>query len=236
MKGTKVIESTAGAAPRHIAFIMDGNGRWAKKRGMPRELGHKAGAEVFKKLVRYCGNIGIEAVTFYAFSTENWKRPKREVDAIMKLLSVYLDECKKELEISRMRIVFLGDKSVFSKELRHKMEELEEISRPNSYTVNIAMNYGGRDEIAYAANKLIAEGKTHITEDDISASVYTKDSPDVDMIVRTGGDLRLSNFLLWQAAYAELYFTDKFWPDLTESDVDEIVRVFCSRKRRFGGV
>ena len=236
MKETKAVAPTTGSTLRHIAFIMDGNGRWAKRRGMPREFGHKAGAEVFKKLVRYCGNIGIEAVTFYAFSTENWKRPKREVDAIMRLLSVYLDECKRELEISKMRIIFLGDKSVFSKELRRKMEELEEISRHNSYVVNIAMNYGGRDEIVYAANKLIAEGKTHITEDDISTSVYTKDSPEVDMIVRTGGDLRLSNFLLWQAAYAELYFTDKFWPDLTESDVDEIVRVFCSRKRRFGGV
>lgn len=237
MKDTKAKEcpSKVGSL-RHIAFIMDGNGRWAKKRGMPREFGHKEGAAVFKKLARYCGSIGVEAVTFYAFSTENWKRPKREVDAIMKLLSVYLDECKKELEVSSMRMVFLGDKSVFSDELREKMEELEEISKENRYTVNIAMNYGGRDEIVYAANRLIAEGKTRITEKDMSSALYTRESPEVDMIVRTGGDLRISNFLLWQAAYSELYFTDKFWPDITEKDVDLILEEFNNRKRRFGGV
>lgn len=237
MKETKANETaTRVGSLRHIAFIMDGNGRWAKKRGMPREFGHKEGAATFKKIARYCGNIGIEAVTFYAFSTENWKRPRREVDAIMKLLSIYLDECKKELEISHMRMVFLGDKSVFSEELRAKMEELEEISKENSYIVNIAMNYGGRDEIVYAANKLISEGKTHITEADMSSAVYTRESPEVDMIVRTGGDLRISNFLLWQAAYAELYFTDKFWPDIKEDDVDLMLEVFNNRKRRFGGV
>lgn len=221
---------------RHIAFIMDGNGRWAKKRGMPREYGHKVGAEVFRKIMRYCGDIGIEAATFYAFSTENWKRPQKEVDAIMKLLSIYLDDCKKELRTNNMRIVFLGDKSIFSEELRKKMIDIEESSKNNTYIVNIAMNYGGRDEIVYAANKLIAQGKTHLTEDDISSAVYTNISPELDIIVRTGGDLRISNFLLWQAAYAELYFTDKFWPDLTTDDVDEIVDAFKHRKRRFGGV
>ena len=237
MKETKVGENTSKVGSlKHIAFIMDGNGRWAKERGMPRELGHKEGAAVFKRIARYCGNIGVEAVTFYAFSTENWKRPRREVDAIMKLLSIYLDECKRELEISRMRMIFLGDKSVFSDSLRAKMEELEEISRDNKYIVNIAMNYGGRDEIVYAANKLIAEGKTRITEADMSGAIYTRESPEVDMIVRTGGDLRISNFLLWQAAYAELYFTDKFWPDIKEDDIDLMLEVFNNRKRRFGGV
>ena len=237
MKDTKANENTSVVGSlKHIAFIMDGNGRWAKKRGMPREFGHKEGAATFKKIARYCGKIGVGAVTFYAFSTENWKRPRREVDAIMKLLSLYLDECKKELEVNKMRMVFLGDKSVFSDELRAKMEELEEISRNNSYIVNIAMNYGGRDEIVHAANKLRAEGKTHITEADMSSSLYTSESPEVDMIVRTGGDLRISNFLLWQAAYAELYFTDKFWPDITEEDVDQMLEVFNNRKRRFGGV
>ena len=237
MKAKDIGLSESEACPiRHIAFIMDGNGRWAKRRGMPREFGHKAGAEVFKKIMRYCGKVGIEAATFYAFSTENWKRPKREVDAIMGLLAVYLDECKRELETNNMRIVFLGDKSIFTEAIRRKMTELEEISKKNSYIVNIAMNYGGRDEIAYAANKLISEGKSHVTEEDISSALYTKDSPEVDMIVRTGGDLRISNFLLWQAAYAELYFTDKYWPDLTERDVDDIIEVFKSRKRRFGGV
>ena len=178
----------------------------------------------------------MEAATFYAFSTENWKRPKREVDAIMGLLGIYLDECKAELTSSNMRIVFLGDKSVFSESVRGKMTELEQMSRNNSYIVNIAMNYGGRDEIVHAANKLISERKTSVTEEDITAALYTEASPEVDMIVRTGGDLRISNFLLWQAAYAELYFTDKFWPDLTTDDVDDIIEVFKGRKRRFGGV
>ena len=233
----KEIKSTVEPCPiKHIAFIMDGNGRWAKKRGMPREYGHKQGAEVFRKIMRYCGDIGMEAATFYAFSTENWKRPQKEVDAIMKLLDIYLDDCKKEIEINNMRVVFLGDKSIFSEKLREKMNYLEERSKKNTYIVNIALNYGGRDEIAYACNKLIAEGKTHVTEDDISGAVYTSISPELDMVVRTGGDLRISNFLLWQSAYAELYFTDKFWPDMKTSDVDEIVEEFTHRKRRFGGV
>ena len=232
-----VMISTSEPCPiKHIAFIMDGNGRWAKKRGLPRELGHKAGAEVFRSIMRYCGDIGIEAATFYAFSTENWKRPQREVDAIMKLLAIYLDDCKKELETNNMRIIFLGDKAIFSEELRKKMIDIEESSKNNTYIVNIAMNYGGRDEIVYAANKLISQGKTHITEEDMSNAVYTNSSPELDMIVRTGGDLRISNFLLWQAAYAELYFTDKYWPDITTEDVDEIVEAFKHRKRRFGGV
>ena len=135
-----------------------------------------------------------------------------------------------------MKMVFLGDKSVFSDELRRKMEQLEAISKDNQYIVNIAMNYGGRDEIVHAANKLISEGKSHLTEEDMTSAMYTRESPEVDMIVRTGGDLRISNFLLWQAAYAELYFTDKFWPDITEDDVDLMLEVFNNRKRRFGGV
>ncbi len=232
----KDIKPSNGADPRHIAFIMDGNGRWAKKRGMPREFGHKHGAEVFKKIMRYCGNIGLEATTFYVFSTENWKRPKKEVDAIMKLLSQYLDDCKKEIQTNNVRFIFIGDKIVFTDEIRKKMLNVEELSRKNTYIVNLALNYGGRDEIAYAANKLIAEGKTHITEEDIGRAMYTWESPEVDMIVRTGGDLRISNFLLWQSAYSELYFTDKLWPDFTNADVDAVIENFKTRKRRFGGV
>ena len=215
---------------------MDGNGRWAKKRGMPREFGHKHGAEVFKKIMRYCANIGMDASTFYVFSTENWKRPKREVDAIMALLSQYLDDCKKEIETNNVRFIFMGDKGVFTEEIRRKMLSVEEMSKHNTYIVNLALNYGGRDEIAYAANKLIAEGKTHVTEDDITGALYTRESPDLDMVVRTGGDLRISNFLLWQSAYAEFYFTDKLWPDFTTADVDAVVENFKTRKRRFGGV
>lgn len=221
---------------RHIAFIMDGNGRWAKKRGMPREYGHKRGAEVFKTIMRYCASIGIEASTFYVFSTENWKRPKREVDAIMRLLSQYLDECKKEIETGDVRFIFLGDKGVFSEELRAKMLEVEALSAKNKYIVNLALNYGGRDEIVHAANRLIAEGKRRLTEADLSSAMYTSESPELDMVVRTGGDLRISNFLLWQTAYAELYFTDKLWPDMTVSDVDAAIENFKTRKRRFGGV
>ena len=223
---------------KHIAFIMDGNGRWAKKRGLPRELGHKKGAETFKTIMEYCGDVGISAVTFYVFSTENWKRPQREVDALMKLLDEYLDESK-DMLLKRnddVRFVFIGDKNIFTPKLRQKMEELEALTKDRARIVNLAINYGGRDEIVNAFNTLIAEGKQSITEDDISNSVYTKDSPPLDMIVRTGGDLRISNFLLWQAAYAELYFTDTLWPDFSKKDVDKVIEEFNNRNRRFGGV
>ena len=230
------VTGVGGCPLRHIAFIMDGNGRWAKKRGMPREYGHKHGAEVFKTIMRYCANAGIEASTFYVFSTENWKRPQREVDAIMALLSQYLDDCKVEIQTNNVRFIFLGDKAVFTEKIRKKMLEVEEMSKHNTYIVNLALNYGGRDEIAHAANMLIASGKTHITEDDLSGAMYTHESPELDMVVRTGGDLRISNFLLWQSAYAEYYFTDKLWPDMTCDDVDEIIENFKTRKRRFGGV
>ena len=223
--------------PSHVAFIMDGNGRWAKKRGMPREYGHKFGAETFKKVMKHCSKIGIKAVTFYVFSTENWKRPQKEVDSIMKLLSNYLDDCEKELKKYDVRFVFLGDKSVFTEELRNKMIAIEERSKNSEKIVNLALNYGGRDEIVYAFRQ-IAESKDpkKVTEADVSAALYTKDSPELDLIVRTGGDMRISNFLLWQAAYAELYFTDVLWPDFSVDDVDRAIETFRTRKRRFGGV
>ena len=223
---------------KHIAFIMDGNGRWAKKRGLPREYGHRKGAETFKKVVEYCGELGINATTFYVFSTENWKRPQKEVDALMKLLDEYLDECKDNLlkKDDGIRFVFIGDKSPFSEDLRKKMLTLEEMTAGNSRIVNLAINYGGRDEIVHAFNALIAEGKRKISEDDISSSVYTAESPQLDMIVRTGGDIRISNFLLWQAAYAELYFTDTLWPDFSKKDIDKAIKAFNGRNRRFGGV
>lgn len=223
---------------KHIAFIMDGNGRWAKKRGLPREYGHRKGAETFKKVVEYCGALGISATTFYVFSTENWKRPQKEVDALMKLLDEYLDECKDNLlkKDDGIRFVFIGDKAPFSEDLRKKMLTLEEMTAGNSRIVNLAINYGGRDEIVHAFNALIAEGKRKISEDDISSSVYTAESPQLDMIVRTGGDIRISNFLLWQAAYAELYFTDTLWPDFSKKDIDKAIKAFNGRNRRFGGV
>ncbi len=221
---------------RHIAFIMDGNGRWAQKRGLPREYGHKFGADTFKRVLRHCGKLGIPTATFYVFSTENWKRPQKEVDSIMRLLDQYLDECEKELEKNDIRFIFLGEKSPFSESLRSKMEHIEEISRNHVRVVNLALNYGGRSELVAAANQLLKRGASEITEEDFENALYTRESPDPDMIVRTGGDLRISNFLLWQAAYAELYFTDTLWPDFKEKELEEAVACFKNRKRRFGGV
>ncbi len=221
---------------RHIAFIMDGNGRWAKKRGMPREYGHKVGSQTFKKICIYCCDIGFRAVTVYAFSTENWKRPQKEVDAIMAILDDYLEELKRDYKQYHNRFKFIGDLSVLTPFLREKIAYVETLNSEFDQILNIALNYGGRAELVHAFNTLAAAGKTTVTEDDISSAIYTVESGDPDMIVRTGGDLRISNFLLWQAAYSELYFTDKLWPDLTYDDVDEIVRDFYKRKRRFGGV
>ncbi len=229
-------EQTEACPIRHIAFIMDGNGRWAKKRGMPREYGHKFGAEAFRKVLRRCSQLDIEAVTFYVFSTENWKRPQKEVDAIMKLLDQYLDDCVEELKKNDIRFIFIGDQSVFSEKLQKKMQHIEEISAHFPRIVNLALNYGGRGELTHAVNQLLQSGAKEVTEEDITRALYTNESPELDMIVRTGGDLRISNFLLWQAAYAELYFTDKLWPDFGEKDVDEVVENFKNRKRRFGGV
>ena len=221
---------------RHIAFIMDGNGRWAKRRGMPREFGHKNGAEVFKKIMRRCCELGLEASTFYVFSTENWKRPQKEIDAILNLLDRYLDECEREIATNDVRFIFIGVLSVFSESVQEKIKKIEALSKNNTHIVNLALNYGGRNEIANAVNSLIKEGKTVISEDDITKALYTKESPPLDLIVRTGGDLRISNFLLWQAAYAEFYFTDKLWPELIPDDVNEIIDNFTNRSRRFGGV
>ncbi len=217
---------------KHIAFIMDGNGRWATKRGMPRELGHKKGVEVFKDITEYCHKIGVKCVTVYAFSTENWKRPKREVEAIMKLLDEYLDKSSNE----NVRVCFIGDKSRLDPAIVKKINSVEERTASGEDTLNVALNYGSRSEIVNACNRLIAEGKSEITENDLNSALYTGGCPDLDLIIRTGGDLRISNFLLWQAAYAELYFTDTLWPDMTSDDVDRAIEDFYSRKRRFGGL
>lgn len=221
---------------RHIAFIMDGNGRWAKNRGMPRSYGHKAGAKAFKEAVRYCSTIGLKHMTVYAFSTENWTRPEEEVQAIMQLLDDYIEEALAELAHNDVRIIFLGDKSPFSDTLRAKMEHLEQSSASNSLILNIAMNYGGRDELLHAVNTAIAEGKTTITEADIEAHLYTKLSPPPDLIIRTANERRLSNFLLWQASYAEFYFTKVLWPDFGKKEIDAAIRDFYARKRNYGGV
>lgn len=221
--------------PKHLGIIMDGNGRWAKKRGLPRTAGHKVGADVFKKISKECGRLGIEEVTFYAFSTENWKRPKEEVDALMKLFHDYLIEAKEDLEESgNMRIHFVGEREGISPDLLKLMDDAVETTDSRTGTIiNLAVNYGGRQEIVSAVNKLIASGKTSVTEEDISNNVYT--APDCDLIIRPSGEERLSNFLLWQAAYSEFWYSDVLWPDFTEKDLHSALAEFEKRNRRFGG-
>jgi undecaprenyl diphosphate synthase len=220
--------------PKHIGIIMDGNGRWAKKRGNARTYGHKAGAEVFKKISRECGRLGIEEATFYAFSTENWKRPQEEVDTLMSLFKDYLLEAKADMEASgNLRVRFVGEKEGISEELLQLMADAEENTKDRDGTlINMAVNYGGRQEIVSAVNSLIASGKTEITEDDISNAVYTM--ADCDLIIRPSGEERLSNFLLWQAAYSEFWFSDVLWPDFTEKDLHLALAEFEKRNRRFG--
>ena len=217
----------------HIAFIMDGNGRWAKKRSLPRKAGHKQGAKAFENIIKECNTLGIKTVTVYAFSTENWKRPKDEVDAIIALLNDYIDRVDLNKDI---RFIFLGDKSVLGPELREKMVNLENTTAQCSNTLNIAFNYGGRAEIVNAFNELIAEGKESVSEDDISAHMYTRESKDPDLIVRTANECRVSNFLLWQCAYSEFYFTDVLWPDFDKKELYNAINSFYSRKRNFGGI
>ena len=232
----KTMQEAERVPIRHIAFIMDGNGRWARKRGLPREYGHRFGVKTFRKILEHCHKSGIPIATFYAFSTENWKRPQKEVDAIMKLMDRYFKECEQNIEKYGFEIKFLGDKSVFDEERRALMENLEQKSKGRAQKLNVAINYGGRDEIVHACNKLIAAGAQNVTEAQLGEAMYTLDDPDPDLIIRTGGDLRISNFLLWQAAYAELYFTDVLWPDFDPAELDAAIEDFYTRKRRFGGV
>lgn len=228
--------------PVHVGVIMDGNGRWAKKRGLPRKFGHREGAKTFRKIVRHAKAIGIKYITFYAFSTENWKRPEDEVQSIMKLFEKYLDELDDFLK-EHVRIRFIGDRSKLSDTLKAKMARSEELSKDyDLMTLILAINYGGRDEITNAV-KLIAEdvkaGKidpSEINDDLIQSRLYTQEIPDVDLIIRPSGEQRLSNFLIWQSAYAEYYFTDILWPDFSKKDLEKAVEVYRDRHRRFGGV
>lgn len=221
---------------QHIAFIMDGNGRWAQKRGMPREFGHSHGAATFKKVGRYCESIGLKYMTVYAFSTENWKRPQKEVDTIMKILDEYIEECFIEMVDDNVHFRFIGNLDIFPEDLREKMDRIDRETAHKPFLLNIAVNYGGREEIVHACRELIRAGAEDVTEADISAHTYTSCCPDPDLVVRTGGDLRISNFLLWQSAYTEYYFTDVLWPDFSAEDVDAAVAAFYARKRRYGGV
>ena len=222
--------------PRHIGIIMDGNGRWAKKRGLPRLAGHKAGAENFKRIGEYLIDHNIEVSTFYAFSTENWKRPKDEVENIMSLLVDYLEEWMTMRKDKNMHFRFIGDRVAFSPRIRELMDKVEEASAHYPNVLNLALNYGSRDELCRAYELLMKEGKTSVSPEDIARHLYTADQPDVDLVIRTGGEMRLSNFLLYQSAYAEFYFTDKLWPDFSKEDIDDAILYFAHRERRFGGV
>ncbi len=228
--------------PEHIAFIMDGNGRWAKKRGLPRKFGHREGAKNFRRIARHCKDIGIKNITFYAFSTENWKRPKDEVDAIIELFREYIVDVRNYIG-EEVRVLFLGDKSIFDADLQKKMIDLEEDTKDNhEMTMLLAINYGGRDEVVHVSKILAqkaADGELKpedITEDMFGSYLYTKDVPDVDLMIRPSGELRLSNFLIWQSAYAEFYFTDVLWPDFSPEELEKALVNFAGRSRRFGGV
>lgn len=229
--------------PAHVGIIMDGNGRWAKRRGLPRKMGHKVGAETFRTIVRYANRIGLRYMTMYVFSTENWSRPKDEVNAIMDLLRKYLEDVD-SYRSENIRIRFLGDLTVFDAKMQAKMAEIEKNSRDNTgLTLNLAVNYGGRSELTSAARQLAldaAAGKIRpeeITEQMLADRLYTKGEPDVDLIIRPSGEYRLSNFLIWQSAYAEYVFMDEIlWPDFKPADLDRALEEYQRRNRRFGGV
>ena len=232
--------------PRHIAIIMDGNGRWAKKRGLERTEGHKVGAEVFRRICQYGSDIGIKYMTFYAFSTENWKRSEFEVETIMNLLRDYLgemEERQEENETAGYNIHFIGSRKGMPDDITALMDVVEARSTDkNKIHINIAVNYGGRNEIVHSVKSICEKVKSgeispdDITEEMISDGVYTAGQPDPDLIIRPSGEYRLSNFLIWQAAYSEFYYDDVLWPDFTTDDLDRAINAYAHRNRRFGGV
>ena len=227
--------------PRHIAIIMDGNGRWAKKRGMPRTSGHAAGAETFRRIATYCKNLGLDHLTVYAFSTENWKRPPEEVNAIIGLLEQYLGEAIEKMERDHIRLHFFGDTSVLSPKLRELIRRTDAISaKLEGFQANICLNYGGRDEIVRAARAYAAQvaagAPNDLDEARFGSLLYSAGIPDPDLLIRPGGEQRLSNFLLWQSAYTELVFTDTLWPDFDEAEINRAIAAFQQRDRRFGGI
>ena len=229
------------APPRHIAIIMDGNGRWAKKRGLPRTAGHAAGAESFRRIANYCRTLGVEYLTVYAFSTENWKRSQEEVAGIMKLLRRYLEEALQDMEKNRVCFRFFGDLSKLSPELQQLCRDAEQRSEEYDVQVNFCLNYGGRDEIVHAAKAFaadVAAGKRQseeLTEELLSTYLYSAGVPDPELIIRPSGELRTSNFLLWQSAYSEYVFMNVLWPDFGPEDLDQAIEEYHRRNRRFGG-
>lgn len=220
--------------PNHIAIIMDGNGRWAKGKNRPRVFGHKAGADTLRKIVKYCGNIGVKYLTVYAFSTENWKRSQEEVSALMTLFKTYINSEKKMLLENKVRFMVSGREEGVSESLLKAIRELEkETSKDYKMTLNIAFNYGGRAEIIDAIKKAKEMGE-EITEENFSKFLYN-DIPDPELIIRTSGEFRISNFLLWQLSYSEIYITDVYWPDFDEKELDKAIESYNKRERRFGG-
>ena len=229
--------------PRHIAIILDGNGRWARRRGLPRTAGHKVGAETFRTIATYCRDIGIEYLTVYAFSTENWKRPQEEVDTIMTLLKKYLLEAIDTMERDNVRLRFMGDMSPLSDELKGLVDQCNAISqRLTGCLCSICINYGGRAELVHAARQFAEDCRVglvkpeDLTEERLSGYLYSAGIPDPELLIRPGGEQRLSNFLLWQCAYTEFYSTDVLWPDFKKEDLLEAIAAYQRRDRRYGGV
>ena len=236
-------ETNRASVPRHIAIIMDGNGRWAKKRGLPRNAGHAAGAEAFRRTANYCRTLGVKYLTVYAFSTENWRRSAEEVDGIMKLLKNYLQEAICDMEKNHVRFRFFGDLSRLSPDLQKLCEDAQKYSADFSgVQVNFCLNYGGRDELVKASTCFaqdVVAGKfapEDLTEELLATYLYSSGVPDPELIIRPSGELRTSNFLLWQSAYSEYVFMDVLWPDFTPDDLDKAIAEFQNRARRFGGV
>ncbi|MBR6572181.1 MAG: isoprenyl transferase [Clostridia bacterium] len=237
-KKKKITASAERNIPTHIAIIMDGNGRWAKKRSMPRTAGHAAGSKKFKEIARYCNKIGVKYLTVYAFSTENWRRPKEEVDAIMNIFRDYLQDSA-NFKSENIMLKFIGDRSGMPQDIAELMAQAEYDSKDaTGLKVYMAINYGGRDELVHAVRDIVKEGISpeEITEDTISSHIYTKDYPDPELIIRPSGEYRLSNFLIWQSAYSEFWFSNVLWPDFSPEDLDRAIDDFNLRNRRFGGV
>ena len=228
-------------APQHIAIIMDGNGRWAKKKGLPRTAGHAAGAEAFRRIANYCRTLGVKYLTVYAFSTENWKRSEEEINGIMRLLGAYLKEALRDMEKNRVRFCFFGDLSRLSPQLRKLCEDAQNRSKDFDVQVNFCLNYGGRDELVRAAKAFAEDVRTgkrdpeELTEELLSAYLYSDGVPDPELIIRPSGELRTSNFLLWQSAYSEYVFMNVLWPDFGPEDLDQAIAEYHRRNRRFGG-
>lgn len=227
----------ANTLPKHIAIIMDGNGRWAKSRRLPRLAGHRAGADAVKRTIEAAQQAGIKFLTLYAFSTENWTRPQDEIDGLMDLLCKTLDTYTSEAQKKNYRLLVSGSREKLPNTVLQKIDKAVQSTTKNTgLTVNLALNYGARQEIVHAVNALLAQGKKEISMDDISANLYQPQVPDPELIIRTSGEERLSNFLLWQAAYSEFYFTPVLWPDFNEQELKKALDAYAQRTRRFGGI